>query len=109
MPKFRKIPVVVEAVQYNPGNGPQPWWDMQDFIGPENMIPYFLDEKGTFAIRTLEGDMRVSPGDWVVKGIKGEFWPVKPDIFALTYEPITVPDYVEGPGSFNGKPPGDCF
>ena len=39
-------------------------------------------------IKTLEGDMTASEGDWVVKGLKGEFYPVKPDIFALKYEQI---------------------
>lgn len=38
-------------------------------------------------IQTLEGDMKVSPGDWVVRGVKGEFYPCKPDIFAELYEP----------------------
>lgn len=39
-----------------------------------------------FMIRTLEGDLKVSPGDWIITGVKGEKYPCKPDIFALTYE-----------------------
>jgi len=38
-------------------------------------------------IHTLEGDMRAEPGDWIIKGVKGEFYPCKPDIFEATYEP----------------------
>jgi hypothetical protein len=39
-------------------------------------------------ISTLEGDLRASPGDWIIRGVKGEFYPCKPDIFAATYEPV---------------------
>jgi hypothetical protein len=39
-------------------------------------------------IRTLEGNMYVMPGDWIIKGVKGEFYPCKPDIFELTYEAV---------------------
>jgi hypothetical protein len=39
-------------------------------------------------IATLEGDMTASPGDWIIKGVKGEFYPCKPDIFEATYEPL---------------------
>ena len=42
----------------------------------------------TLVIPTLEGDMTASPGDWIIKGIEGELYPCKPDIFAATYEPV---------------------
>lgn len=45
-----------------------------------------LREGDTLYIGTLEGEMRVSPGDWIIKGVKGELYPCKPDIFAATYE-----------------------
>ena len=60
MPKYRKRPVVVDAEQIHE----------------------------TVLIETLEGTMRADPGDWVVTGVKGERYPVKPDIFHATYEPV---------------------
>ena len=44
------------------------------------------------AIRTLEGEMRAIPGDWIIRGVQGEFYPCKPDIFAATYEPVPESD-----------------
>ena len=79
MPKYRKKPVVVEAEQWFPG---------KDVDG---VVWYtWLDGKGR--IHTLEGEMVVSPGDWVVTGVKGEKYAVKPDIFEQTYEPIEEGD-----------------
>ena len=43
-------------------------------------------------IVTLEGDMLVGEGDWIIRGVKGEFYPCKPDIFAMTYEPAEAPE-----------------
>ncbi len=75
--KYRKKPVVVEAIQYNGKNKVE----IQLFV---NM---YLDEtsKG-LKIPTLEGDMFASVGDYIIKGVKGEFYPCKPDIFEQTYE-----------------------
>lgn len=79
--KFRKLPLEVEAIQFIHDN----YSEIRKFVGPDR----YVNRNGLdIAIHTLEGDMRVLPGDWVVKGIKGEFWPVKPDIFALTYEAV---------------------
>ena len=47
-----------------------------------------MADNGGVNIHTLEGVMRADPGDWIIKGIKGEFYPCKPDIFAATYEPV---------------------
>jgi hypothetical protein len=86
MPKFRKKPVEIEAWQFEaPEFMAQPPWigyammkgDM-NFHGGEN--PYY-------SIKTLEGVMRAIPGDWIIRGVKGELYPCKPDIFAATYEP----------------------
>lgn len=81
--KFRKIPVVIEAYQ----------------VGSRMMRPAWLGEAlsaGTvtehqdtprfFTITTLEGEMRADMNDWIIQGVKGELYPCKPDIFALTYE-----------------------
>lgn len=89
MAKFRKKPVVIEAWQWTRAmhEGREPW--------PPAPVTA-IDDAPPF-IRTLEGDMIVSVGDWIIKGVKGEFYPCKPDIFAATYEaaddacePVTV-------------------
>jgi hypothetical protein len=75
--KFRKKPVVIEAAQWF-CNGHTPSW-AQDSI----------TEWGThFTVDTLEGVMRGEPGDWIIKGVKGELYPCKPDIFAATYDAV---------------------
>ena len=73
MSKFRKKPVIVEAVKWDGGA----------------TIPRgcFYGTAGLF-IKTLEGMMRVSPGDWIITGVKGEKYPCKPDIFEAAYEPV---------------------
>ena len=81
MPKFRKKPVVIEAVRYQAGM--QPGELAADVVAGNVRYP----EDGTALIRTLEGVMIASPGDWIIRGVKGELYPCKPDIFAATYEP----------------------
>ena len=82
MSKFRKKPVVIEAMQFDGTNGLaiERWSDS----GAESMeLP---NGKRFMQIMTLEGVMRAEFGDWIIKGVKGEFYPCKPDIFAATYE-----------------------
>ena len=89
MPKFRKKPVVIEAMQVPNGasdeamilHGALGVW--LGAGGNWNMI----DERGAIDIHTLEGTMRAAPGDWIIRGVKGELYPCKPDIFEATYEP----------------------
>ena len=82
--KFRKKPVVIEAIQYDGTERSSK--EIQSFqadikwLGAEGH--YFL------IIPTLEGDMRVESGDWIIKGVKNEVYPCKPDIFKDSYEPI---------------------
>ena len=87
MAKFRKKPVVIEAVQWT-GDGfdsrPLPEW-LVHAIGELIVQPKGADE---LTVRTLEGDHTARPGDWIMRGVKGELYPCKPDIFALTYEPV---------------------
>lgn len=85
MAKFRKRPVVIEAVQFNGNNAFSIW----QFMGRRDLLDN-LELKTTDCpvIQTLEGDMKVSPGDWVVQGTAGEFYPVKPDIFEKCYEAV---------------------
>ena len=80
---YRKKPVVVEAVQWTGENHAE----MCEFIDPEvfEIIP-----RVGLVIHTLEGDHHASPGDYIIKGVNGEFYPCKPDIFAKTYESVTL-------------------
>jgi hypothetical protein len=83
---YRKKPVAIEAVRYTGSNRRE----VLQFIYP-SMSEDGLHGAEVMAlpvvIGTLEGDMTVSPGDWVIKGVAGEFYPCKPDIFQATYEP----------------------
>lgn len=85
--KFRKKPVVIEAFQWN-GERPLPSplianWDNNPMTPEKVTIP------------TLEGNMVVSKGDWIIQGVAGEFYPCKPDIFGMTYEKVEefLPDW----------------
>jgi hypothetical protein len=81
MPQYRKKPVVIEAIQYRAGE--QPYELANDVIAGRVRYP----EDGTALIDTLEGSMIARSGDWIIRGVKGELYPCKPDIFAATYEP----------------------
>ncbi len=79
--KYRKKPVVIEAVQWNGNNVDE----VMSFI---KNVPAYNVEFGTINISTLEGTMAASMGDWIIKEVKGEFYPCKPDIFDSTYEKV---------------------
>lgn len=81
MAKYRKKPVVIDAIQWSGINHD----DVSEFAS--DAIIKFLDD-GRLSIRTLEGNLIASPGDWIIKGVKGEVYACKPDIFQQTYEPI---------------------
>lgn len=85
MPKFRKKPVVVEAMQYT-GDHLIVHWIAQGF-GSDGITSRVREEDQELYISTLEGEMHISVGDWIIKGVAGEFYPCKPDIFEQTYEP----------------------
>jgi len=78
--KFRKKPVVIEAERWDGSN-----INLIRMMTKNSPIHYVGDRLG---IETLEGVMFASPGDWIIKGVKGEFYPCKPDIFEATYEPV---------------------
>lgn len=89
--KFRKKPVIVDAFQWN---GEESLDQLPDwFTTDENlkaiMIQCFMDPP-YISIRTLEGTMHCQVGDYIIRGVKGEIYPCKPDIFEETYEQITV-------------------
>lgn len=82
MPKFRKKPVVIEAMQWTGSNELDL---LQGLPGLKGV--YEAKWEGELVIATLEGAMTARPGDWIIKGVKNEFYPCKPEIFAATYEP----------------------
>lgn len=75
--KFRKKPVVIDAIQWSGHNIEE----IMDFVGNK-----FNARLGDIYILTLEGEHLASRGDFIIKGVAGEFYPCKPDIFAATYE-----------------------
>lgn len=82
MPKYRKKPVVIDAIQWNGEN----WLEIDNFLGtyPHETFPAM----GFIEIETLEGIMTANLGDYIIKGVAGEFYPCKPDIFEKTYEAV---------------------
>lgn len=82
---YVKKPVKVEAIQFK---GDENLMECLEFLkalkpGGDDLI-----------IRTLEGDMKVSKGDYIIKGVNGEFYPCKPDIFKKTYS-LVIPDHIQ--------------
>ncbi len=90
MAKYRKRPVVIEAFQWTggPDQAEDPKW-ICDAMKAGNVR---FENHGTpqvvLLIETLEGTHRAGVGDWIIRGIKGELYPCKPDIFAATYEAV---------------------
>lgn len=99
--KFRKKPVVIEAMQFVGIEGDEVVFDDGSGVDVEIEVPEWIqaamdapDDRpgalvccnGQLIATTLEGPLVASPGDWIIRGVKGEFYPCKPDIFAETYE-----------------------
>ena len=82
MPKYRKKPVVIDALQWTGDNGEA----MLEFAG--EMSFYHVINDNILIIPTLEGNHKALPGDFIIRGIAGEFYPCKPDIFESTYEAV---------------------
>jgi hypothetical protein len=87
MPFYTKRPVVVEAIQLPPAGMDMPEDDKDTLHHILRGSEWESGEDETLLIHTIEGVMTARPGDWVIRGIKGECYPCKPDIFAATYEP----------------------
>ena len=110
--KFRKKPVVIDAVQWFPGKpmegvkercelGPIEWQAKSDVSSTAGAM---VERKRTVGIiQTLEGEMTASPGDWIVTGIMGEKYPVKGSIFRQTYEPADGPSELDQAREIIGK------
>ncbi len=75
--KYRKKPVVIEAIRFIGSN----YEEVREFISQNTLC-----SDSSIVIPTLEGDMVAQKGDYIIKGVQGEFYPCKPDIFKETYE-----------------------
>ena len=92
--KYRKKPLIVEAIRWN---GNTALSEVEKFMGYCPNVKLFSESAYvagvapplfTVLISTKEGTMEASPGDWIIKGVHGEFYPCKPDIFEKTYEKV---------------------
>ena len=111
MSQFRKKPVVIEAVRNNGEWAPiLAWLDRAGYTVPFLGKPAVTRNRdGSLSIETLEGTMRADVGDWIIKGVKGEFYPCKPDIFEATYEPVqdSAPGALDAQ-TLHDSPGSDC-
>ena len=78
--RYREKPVVVEAFRWEDGESLPGWLCNAVALGRVEVVG------GRLRIRTLEGEMEAAPGDWVIRGVKGELYPCKHDVFTATYE-----------------------
>lgn len=78
--KYKKKPIVVEAVQFVLTT--ESLREVEDFVGGDIGGPAH-----NLVVATLEGPLHISPNDWVIKGLRGEFYPCRDDIFKATYDP----------------------
>lgn len=88
--KYRKKPVEIEAMLWSGANASE----IDSFLGAGK---HYWEHYELY-IKTLEGDHHAKIGDWIIKGVKGEFYPCKPDIFEMTYEPVDSTPPVEMKG-----------
>lgn len=89
MPKFRKKPVEIEARQFNNDADSyhvMTWVNDGQHAAGRQLAQWHAD---SLLIPTLEGTHIASPGDWIIRGVAGEFYPCKPDIFAATYDAVS--------------------
>jgi len=83
--KYRKKPVVIEAKQLTK----ESFFDILEWMGKDKYSFWTTGTPSYISINTLEGVMRASLNDFIIKGVQGEFYPCKPDIFEQTYEAVT--------------------
>lgn len=99
--KFRKKPVEVDAIQWDGARASalaiKEWADGD--AGQLTINFAGSDTTSVMAVVTLEGEMRAQPGDWIIRGLQGEFYPCKPDIFAATYDAVVTPPQQDCPHS----------
>lgn len=92
MPRFRKLPVEIEAVHFDGTHASvlaaMRFMDVGRTVREIHVHADPDPAKSHITIPTLEGKMRADAGDWIIRGVHGELYPCKPDIFAATYEPV---------------------
>ena len=88
MSQYRKKPVIIDAIHWNgiAFSIPIPEWFAEPWMN--KTIDRDPEDKMKLKIKTLEGVMTADAGDWIIRGVKGEFYPCKPDIFEATYEAV---------------------
>lgn len=85
--KYRKKPVIIEAIQFEDNS--DRIIEIHEFMGGDTIRVNYEDKDNPYLkIETLEGIMKASVGDYIIKGVNGEFYPCKPDIFEKTYEKV---------------------
>ena len=85
---YRKKPIIIQAMQHD--GTPERANEIRVWSGGK-LEDHWVNGRGdetAFNIKTLEGTMKASKGDWIIKGVQGEFYPCKPDIFEATYEKV---------------------
>ena len=82
--KFRKKPVVIDAIQWTGKN----LEELRQWMSPDYPAWGTVTNPDALIIQTLEGNHHARIGDWIIKGVHGEFYPCKSDIFEKTYEPV---------------------
>lgn len=91
MPKYRKKPVEIEAVQWK-GNNQEEVFAFLGYHGDVTIAistpTFFYNPSNGLWLLTLEGQLRASKNDYIIKGVKGEFYACKPDIFLMTYDKV---------------------
>ncbi len=102
MQKFVKKPVVIEAIQYDGAN----ITEIETFVGGKLPTVMNSNKDTQLVVSTLEGDMKISKKEYVIKGVNGEFYPCKPDVFEKTYDVVEI---VERPQTFGEKAVGITF
>ena len=86
MAKFRKKPVVIEAIRWAGGHDSN---RLMNWLAQQGAsVSGWLFHDTDITIPTLEGAMKATPGDWIIRGLMGEYYPCKSDIFDATYEPV---------------------
>jgi hypothetical protein len=89
--KYRKKPVVIEAIQWTGSHE-----SAQEINDWNNKQFWTIKDDRRMMIPTLEGTMAANPGDYIIKGVNGEFYPCKPDVFRKTYDPVYDDDFKVG-------------
>lgn len=85
--KYRKKPVIIEAIQFEDNS--DRIIEIHEFMGGDTIRVNYEDKDNPYLkIETLEGIMKASVGDYIIKGVNGKFYPCKPDIFEKTYERV---------------------